>query len=272
MWCADLEASSKPWDLRLVHLMKGLGGTDQVLQSLQTEYGIPAGIAADLLDEAFRQIPADPTIPEWIPHDVLEDMHYVRLKGDAAYSARNRMTQYEWSRAKGDLETAIHHVRRAVELQPENALSHFELGATLGTAGEVSEGIQECWIADGLDPSWELPRVEVGIILLNAGRSPEALVHLEEMAQTQENLSVHLSFNLGVARSRCGEYGRALEALLRVVELQADHALGLDLAAHCAFIVGDGKTGRRLAKKANDLGRSETYVEWRKGKYRRERV
>ena len=39
VWCADLESSSKPWDLRLVHLMKGLGGTDQVLQSLQTEYG-----------------------------------------------------------------------------------------------------------------------------------------------------------------------------------------------------------------------------------------
>ena len=272
VWRADLEASSKPWDLRLVHLMKGFGGTDQMLQKLQTEYGIAEGIATDLLEEAFRHIPADPTIPEWVPHDVLEDMQFVRIKGDAAYSARNRMTQYEWARAKGDLETAIHHVRRAVELQPENALYHFELGATLGTAGEVSEGIQECWISDGLDPSWELPKVEVGIILLNAGRSSEALVHLEQMAEGQEDPSAHLAFNLGVARSRCGEYGRALEALLRVVELQADHALALDFAAHSAFMAGDGKTGRRLAKKANDLGRSETYVAWRKGKYRGGRV
>ena len=272
VWRADLEASSKPWDLRLVHLMKGLGGTEQILQMVQSEYGIPQGIAADLLDEVFRQMPADPTVPERVPHDVLEDMNFVRVKGDAAYSARNRMTQYEWARAKGDLETAIHHVRRAVELQPENALYHFELGATLGTAGEVSEGIHECWIAAGLDPLWELPKVEVGIILLNDDRSPEALVHLEHMAEDQENLSAHLAFNLGVARSRCGEHGPALEALLRVVELQADHALALDFAAHSAFMVGDGKTGRRLAKKASGLGQSETYVDWRKGKYRQERV
>ena len=272
VWRADLQASSKPWDLRLGHVMKGLGGIDQSLKTLQDEYGIPEEVAANLLDKALRESPADPTIPEWIPHDTLEEMNFVRIKGDAAYSARNRITQYQWAKAKGDLDTAIRHVKRAVELQPENALYHFELAAALGMAGEVSEGIQECWIADGLDPSWEFPKVEVGIILLNAGRNAEALVHFEQMAQTQENLSGHLAFNLGVARCRCGQYGPALEALLRVVELQADHALALDVAAHCAFMVGDVKTGRRLAKKANNLGRSETYFEWRKGKYRRERV
>ena len=46
--------------------------------------------------------------------------------------------------------------------------------------GEVDEGIEECWIAARLDDDWELPRVEVGIILLNAGRNQEALEHLED--------------------------------------------------------------------------------------------
>ena len=115
------------------------------------------------MDQALREIPADPTIPEWIDPVALERMNFVRVKGDAAYSARNRITQYQWARAKGDLETAIRHVRRAVELQPENARYHFELGATLGTAGEISEGIQECWIAVGFDASWELPKVEWGL-------------------------------------------------------------------------------------------------------------
>ena len=216
-------------------------------------------------------MPADPTIPEWVPHDVLDRMNYVGVKGDAAYSARNRITQYGWARAKGDLETALRHIRRAVELQPESALYHFELGATLGTAGEVSEGIQECWLASGLDPSWELPRVEVGIILLNAGRDTEALEHLEQMADGQEQISAHFGFSSGMARYRCGEYALALEALLEVVKLQSDHALALDVAAHCALLVGEAKTGRRLAKREFELGRTETYSDWRKGKYHREK-
>ena len=271
VWRADLQAVCKPWHLRLSHIMKNLGGIDQGLQLLQEEYGIPQEVAGDIMDQALRKIPADPTIPEWIDPVALERMNFVRVKGDAAYSARNRITQYQWARAKGDLETAIRHVRRAVQLQPENAQYHFELGATLGTAGEISEGIQECWIAVGFDPSWELPKVEVGIILLNAGRSEEARVHLESMACGQEEISGYLAFNLGIARQRCGDYGSALDALLRAIEVQPDHALALDNAAHCAFMVGDTKTGRRLAKKANTLGQSETYREWRKGMYRRQR-
>ena len=89
------------------------------------------------------------------------------------------MIQYAQAKSEGDLETAILHVSRAVELQPESAEYHFHLGATLGMAGQLNDGIQECWIAAQLDPSWELPRVEVRIILLNADRDSEALEHLE---------------------------------------------------------------------------------------------
>ena len=46
VWRADLEASSKPWDLRLGHVMKGLGGIDQGLKILQEEYGVPLDAAA----------------------------------------------------------------------------------------------------------------------------------------------------------------------------------------------------------------------------------
>ena len=268
VWRAELQAVCKPWNLRLGHLMKNLGGLDQGLKILQEEYGVPQEVSESLMDEVLRKMPADPTIPEWIDPAELEKLSFVRVKGDAVYSARNRITQYQWAMEKRDFPTAIRHIRRAVKLQPENALYHFELGATLGMAGEVSEGIQECWIAHQLDPSWELPKVEVGIILLNDDRSEEASDHLESMAQDQDEPSGHLAFNLGIARQRCGEYTLALAPLLRAIELQPDDALALDSAAHCAFTVGDMKLGRRLAKKANILGQSETYEAWQKGRYR----
>ena len=49
------------------------------------------------------------------------------------------MIQYAQAKSEGDLETAILHVSRAVELQPESAEYHFHLGATLGMAGQLNE-------------------------------------------------------------------------------------------------------------------------------------
>ena len=269
VWSTDLLAASNPWHLRLTHVMQHLGGLDQVMKLVHDEFGFPEEDAESLLDQVLRDVQADPTRPTVTDPSELDGMTVLRIKGDAKYSARNRMIQYAQAKSEGDLDTAILHVRRAVELQRESAEYHFHLGATLGMAGEVEEGLQECWIAASLDPAWELPRVEVGIILLNAGRDEEARDHLESVARSLGNLSAHLAFNLGMARFRCGEVEGALGALIRAVEVKPDHALALDVAAHCAFLVGDGKRGRHLVKRANVLGQSETYRDWQEGKYRK---
>ena len=268
MWKADLMAASKPWDLRLTHVAQHLGGLDKVKQLVHDEYGIPLDAAEAMMDEVLRDVQADLTRPAITDPSELEGLTFVRVKGDAKFSARNRITQYAQARSEGDLDAAILHVRRAVELQPESAEYHFYLGGTLGMMGEVEEGIRECWIAAGLNPSWDLPRVEVGIILLNAGRNQEAREVLERVACDEDNPSPHLAFNLGVARLRSGDPAAALEMLGSVIEAKPDHALVLDQAAHCAFLIDDKVKGRRLAKRAHQLGQSETYRDWQEGKYR----
>ena len=100
-----------------------------------------------LLDRVLRNVQADRTRLHITDPSELENAKFVRIKGDAKFSAGNRMTQYAQARSEGDLATAIIQFRRAVDLQPESAEYHFHLGATLGMAGEVTEGIQECWIA-----------------------------------------------------------------------------------------------------------------------------
>ncbi len=269
VWSTDLLAASKPWHLRLTYVMQHLRELDQVVKLVRDEFGIPEEDAESLLEEVLRDVQADPTLPPLTDPSELDGMTAVRVKGDAKFSARNRMIQYAQAKSEGDLDTAILHVRRAVELQPESAEYHFHLGATLGMAGEVDEGIQECRIAAGLDPAWELPKVEVGIILLNAGREEEARDHLESVGLSQSDLSAHLAFNLGMARLRCGELEGALSALSYAAEVKPDHASALDAAAHCAFLLGDGKRGRRLAKRANLLGYSDTYRDWQEGRYRK---
>ena len=110
--------------------------------------------------------------------------------------------------------------------------------------------------------------MEVGIILLNAGRNEEAREHLEAVARGQDGLSPHLGFNLGVARMRCDNPSGALEVLEKAIEAKHDHALALDVAAHCAFLVNDQAKGGELAKLADQFGQSETYRDWKEGKYR----
>ena len=268
IWKTDLMAASRPWHLRLTHVAQHLGGLDKAIQLIHDEYGIPVKTAEELMDKVLQDVQADSTRPVIAAPTELEGHTFVRVKGDAKFSARNRIIQYAQARSEGDFDTAILHVRRAVELQPESAQYHFYLGATLGMMGEVEEGIHECWIATGLDPSWDLPQVEVGIILLNAGRDQEARDHLELVASRQNNPSPHLAFNLGVARVRSDDPSGALDILERVIETKPDHAVALDQAAYCAFLIGDTVKGRRLAKRAHQLGQSETYHAWRAGKYR----
>ena len=268
VWRTDLMAASKSWHLRLTHVAQHLGGLDKAIQLINEEYGIPVDVPEEMMDKVLRDVQADSTRPVITAPSDLEGHTFVRVKGDAKFSARNRIIQFSQARSEGDLDTALIHVRRAVELQPESAEYHFYLGGTLGMVGEVEEGIRECWIAAGLDPSWDLPRVEVGIILLNAGRNQEARGHLERVACSQDNRSPHLAFNLGVARVRSGDPAGALDMLEEVIKAKPDHALALEQAAHCAFLIGNKVKGRRLAKRAYQLGQFETFQEWKDGKYR----
>ena len=144
------------------------------------------------------------------------------------------------------------------------------MGSLAGKFGNIEEGVRECWVAAKLQPGWELPLVEIGIIYLNANRSEEARAHLEELAEGREDASWHLLYNLGEARRRCGETSQALDAFTRGLELNPTHPPMLDSAADCAFLVGKGALARRLMKQANWLGSSQTYLKWEQKKYRKQ--
>lgn len=120
-------------------------------------------------------------------------------------------------------------------------------------------------------PADELPKVEVGIILLNADRNLDARQHLEDMARDKDNISAHLSFNLGVARFTCGAYPEAMDALDTSISQCNDYGPALDLAAQCAFAIGETKKARDLAKRAKRHGHTEAYDNWRAGLYRKKK-
>ena len=267
LWRTELISSGQPWDSRLRFVMKALSDTDKAAKLARQRHGIPEEFAESIMDDVLRSVQSAPSMSG----PLSPDAEVYRVSGDARFSAANRLLQYEEATALGDVNTALVHIRRAVELQPENSMYHFLLGTALASVGDTEDALQECRIANSLDPNDELPRVEVGIILMNAGRDQEARDHLEELALGQDDLSAHLSFNLGMARFRCRAYREALEALEVSLRLRPDYGMALDAASQCAFEIGDAAKGRELAKKALRHGETEAYEKWRSKEYRRYR-
>jgi len=264
VWREDLQTAQANWHKRLQLDAQYLGSLEEGVKLAQEKFEISDTLANELKKELISSLQG---IQIHKPIDNLEGKTVVRIKGDAEFSARNRIIQAMQARAEGDNETAIMHFRRAVELQPMNAEYHFQLGATLGQNSQIEEGIQECWIASQLEPKWDLPRVEVGIILVNSGRHEEGLKQLEETATVLGEIGSHLALSLGYARMKCDNPSSALEMFDIVLKDKHDHALALDCAAHCCFLTGDDKRGRKLTKQAHQLGASDTYRDWRAGKY-----
>jgi protein O-GlcNAc transferase len=77
-------------------------------------------------------------------------------------------------RATGDVEGAILALRRAAELEPENALTQANLGATLSEAGRLGEAIAACRAALAADPANAPARSNLASALLDRGEIAQA--------------------------------------------------------------------------------------------------
>lgn len=186
-------------------------------------------------------------------------MSTMLVKGDAFTSAMNRVIQADRATSIGDRSSAIHHYRRAVKLQPQNAELHFSLGAQLGQCmahGDRScleEALHECRIACELRPDWDVPRTEIGVILSNAGLSEEAeiaFVEAEPLALDNAHFHQARGINLLWLR-RHSEAAVSLKAALDRAKESLE--LRVRLAAALSHL-GRDKEVKRLAVEIQHRG------------------
>jgi tetratricopeptide (TPR) repeat protein len=85
-----------------------------------------------------------------------------------------RAREYAW-------QDAEHRFRRAIELNPNNALAHLQLGfSVLIVQGRFDEGLSEVRRAVALDPLSPYVNTEFGRVLLLAGRYNESIDQLRK--------------------------------------------------------------------------------------------
>ena len=167
-------------------------------------------------------------------------------------------------------------VRRSLARRfPDSAQAHVDLGAYLGMVGKnlgerrfIDDGILECKIAAGLQPNWDNPAVEVGIILMNVGDYDGALNELEKAREALPRETPHLRFALGYPLMTLGRFAEALEHFEAVIGARPDYASAYSHAARCAFNLGDKRKGASYAKSARMLGEPGEFTAWRDGRYK----
>lgn len=266
IWRADLLAATNAWNRRLDMTTQYVRDYPQLLRWSRENLPVTDEEAEALTEKTIHGLQGDLN-PS--PAEIPGTGFAFRIKGDARFSAGNRMIQARQARAEGDAEAALKHLRRAVELQALNAEYHFQLGAQLGQMGHTEEGIQECWLAVQLKPGWDLPLIEIGIILVNNHKYEEGLEHLEMTAKKVPTMTTHLAFSLAYARMQCNRYSGALGLFEAVLKEKPDHAIAIDCAAHCCLKLGETDGGIALAKEALKRGAPSTYRDWKEGKYKK---
>ena len=249
---AGIESASSDWLPAILAALGKAASKGRVSDVLVHEDGMSRA-EADLLVELVNQPQA---------REMLARLSSPRAKADAL----NLLAMD--SRERGDLASAAVHLRGAVELDPERPELHQDLGGTLGRIGRVEEGLKECQRALELRPGWPIPLVQIGIILLDAGRNDEALRHVEDVVG-RVPWTPTLGHLLGIAQMRAHRFADAILSFERVLDADPLHALALDSAAHCYLMLQNWSRGRELAKQARSLGQDETWAALEAGNYQR---
>lgn len=140
-----------------------------------------------------------------------------------------------------DAATADREFRRAIELNPNNAIAHHWYATYLSSLRRYSESLAEIERAQALDPASKSVLADKGNILFNAGHQQEAIALLQQMeANEPDFISPHRYLKFIYLMT--ADYSHYLTAAKKEAVLMHDNsALAIADATERAFAAGGGK-------------------------------
>jgi len=119
---------------------------------------------------------------------------------------------------RGDLETCLTWMTRAVSWDPNSAPLHHEYAIALSRAGRADEAVRELQTACRLAPKEAEYQFKLGLAYNEIGNVAAAKTALEEAVKLDPKFA-RAWYNLGLAESAAGNADAALDALLRTESL-----------------------------------------------------
>jgi DNA-binding winged helix-turn-helix (wHTH) protein len=140
-----------------------------------------------------------------------------------------------------DAKTADREFRRALELNPNNAIAHHWYATYLECLRRYSESLAEIDRAQVLDPASKSVLADKGSLLFSARRQKEAIALLQQMEENEPDfISPHRY--LKAIYLLTGDYPHYLaEAKKQAILMHDDSALAIADATEKGFAAGGGK-------------------------------
>jgi tetratricopeptide (TPR) repeat protein len=124
---------------------------------------------------------------------------------------------------RGQVDEAMAHYQRAVELAPHYATAHYNLGGVLRQKGQLDKAIAEFRRALEIQPVYSMAHYNLGEVLRQEGAVDEAIAHYRRALESHPDYAeAHNS--LGNALLRKGQVDEALVHLRQALELHPDRA------------------------------------------------
>jgi hypothetical protein len=168
------------------------------------------------------------------------------------------------ARRQGQATEAVSHMKAATVHEAADRNRRLRVVYALAEAGNLRDALA---LASEIGEHFDATLLKA-TLLISSGNLEEGKLELERLASTSKP-SAELLVHLGVARWRCRDFCGALDVLelaIESAEFQHDPTV-LDIAAECAFEIGSSKKGMSLARRANLVGCSRTYLGWKLGVY-----
>jgi tetratricopeptide (TPR) repeat protein len=121
------------------------------------------------------------------------------------------------------LDEALGHYRRALELRPDFPDAHNNLGHALSRRGQIDEAIVEYQQACQLNPAYAEAHNNLGNALLQKGNLKDAVVQFQEALKIRPG-DPRVWNNLGNGLLQSGELDMAITSFQRAVELEPGFA------------------------------------------------
>jgi tetratricopeptide (TPR) repeat protein len=139
---------------------------------------------------------------------------------------------------QGKLDEAIGQFEEVVQVEPDYADGHINLGAALEKKGQSDEAIRQYEAALRLRPDSAAAHKSLGAALDKKGQSEEAIRHYQEAVRLKPD-SADAHINLGAALDDAGRTDEAIRHYLAALRLRPDYA-----QAHNNLGIALGRKGR----------------------------
>ncbi len=145
---------------------------------------------------------------------------------------------------RGQVEEAIAHYRKALEIQPDFVDAHYNLGLALAGGRQFEEAIAQYRTVLDIQPGYLHAYNSLGNALASGGQFDEAIAQYRKALKVKPDYA-EAHYNLGLVLTNQGQVDEAIAHYQKAVEIKPDYAeahynLGLALA-------GGGQVDKAIA-------------------------